>query len=141
MDKLLYKGTWQVVISKEFLFNSDLSGSARLLFIVLKSFCNDIKKQPFPSKKYLSKITGYSERKIFDCLKELEIKGFLKITNRRKDGKFDSNIYELNEPSANLAVGKNTVTVKLPDNINQYISNKPNNDFKFNPVNYGQTKN
>ena len=136
-DKILYKGNWQYAISKELVFNSNLSRDARFLYIVLKSFTNDKEKEAFPSREYLSAILLCSNKSLTKYLKELEnLKLVIKTRARNQGGTYEHNVYEIveyipNSPQVKFSTGKNedltkgtcTNKVDVPTNIIQYLNN------------------
>ncbi len=132
-DRIVYKGEWQYSISKKFVCNTSLSRDSRFLFIVLKSFTNDTKKEAFPSRELLCKIMQCSENSLTKYLKELKGKGFLHITRERKEnGLFLHNVYEIietdsNSPNSNFANGEkeNLTNASITDMVNEETNNYP----------------
>ncbi len=136
-DKILYKGNWHYAISKEFVFNSNLSREARFLYIVLKSFTNDKKKEAFPSREYLCAILQCSDKSLTKYIKELEkSKLVTKTRERNEGGTYEHNVYEIieyrpkppqvkftNGKNADLTNGTYTSKVNVPTNIIQYLNN------------------
>ena len=95
-DKILYKGAWHYSIKKEFVFNSNLSRDGRFLYVVLLSFTNKDKKEAFPSREYLRKIMGCSDRTLSRYISELKNNGYIKMKKvRSESGLFTHNVYEL----------------------------------------------
>lgn len=132
-DKILYKGDWYFSISKEFCFNTNLSRDARFLLIILKSFTNDKNKEVFPSRDFLAKILGCSNRSLTRYIKELESFGYITVKRLKRNlgsGTFESNIYEITEKTNRVPKtthGKNTECQKTAygnstTNNNQYIN-------------------
>ncbi len=136
-DKILYKGNWQYAISKELVFNSNLSRDARFLYIVLKSFTNDKRKEAFPTREYLCAILLCSNKSLTKYLKELEnSKLVTKTRARNQGGTYEHNVYEIieyipNSPQVKFSTGKNadltkgtcTTKVNVLTNIIQYLNN------------------
>ncbi len=136
-DKILYKGNWHYAISKELVFNSNLSRDARFLYIVLKSFTNDKKKEAFPTREYLCAILQCSDKSLTKYIKELENSKLVTKTRERSDGgEYEHNVYEIIEyrpkppqvkftdgNNADLTNGTFTNKVNVPTNIIQYLSN------------------
>lgn len=136
-DKLLYRGNWHFAISKEFVFNSKLSRDARFLYIVLKSFTNDKKKEAFPGREYLCAILQCSDKSLTKYIKELENSKLVTKTRERSDGgEYEHNVYEIIEyrpkpPQVKFTDGKNadltngtcTTKVNVLTNIIQYLNN------------------
>ncbi|MCZ6702479.1 MAG: helix-turn-helix domain-containing protein [Ignavibacteria bacterium] len=136
-DKILYRGIWHYSISKEFVFNSNLSRDARFLHIVLKSFTNDKKKEAFPAREYLCATLICSDKSLTKYLKELEnSKLVIKTRERSEGGKYEHNVYEIVDyipkpPNVKFTNGKNsdltngtcTIKVDVPTSIIQYLSN------------------
>jgi len=136
-DKLLYRGNWHFAISKELVFNSKLSRDARFLYIVLKSFTNDKKKEAFPRRDYLCAILQCSDKSLTKYLKELENQKLVtKNRERSEGGTYEHNVYEIIEyipkpPNVKFADGKNadltngtcTTNVNVLTNIIQYLNN------------------
>lgn len=135
-DKILYRGEWQYSISKKFVCDTSLSRDSRFLFIVLKSFTNDTKKECFPSRDLLSQILNCTQRSLTKYMSELQRKGYLQITRERKEGgEFLHNVYEIientqNSPCENISSGKIedltnvpfTYMVNSTTNKNPYIN-------------------
>ena len=136
-DKILYKGNWHYAISKELVFNANLSRDARFLYIILKSFTNDRKKEAFPTREYLCAILQCSDKSLSKYLKELEnSKLVAKTRARNQSGVYEHNVYEIieyrpNPPQAKFTNGKNadltngtfSIMVNVPTSIIQYLSN------------------
>jgi len=151
-DKILYKGVWHYSIRKEFVFNANLSRCARFLYIVLLSFTNKDKKEAFPSRDYLKKIMGCSERTLSRYISELYKSGYINMRKERsKEGSYKHNVYELfdypqNNHTPHMADGKNedlttchfTMMVNGTTKIIQYLKNNISiaqlliKDFPFN---------
>jgi len=112
-DKILYKGAWHYSIRKEFVFNAKLSRDARFLYIVLQSFTNKDSKEAFPTREYLKKIMGCSDRTLSRYIGELKTSRYLKMRKERSEnGSFTHNVYELfdcpqNNHTPYMADGKN----------------------------------
>ncbi len=112
-DKILYKGIWHYSIRKEFVFNAKLSRDARFLYIVLQSFTNKDSKEAFPTREYLKKIMGCSDRTLSRYIGELKTSRYLKMRKERSEnGSFTHNVYELfdcpqNNHTPYMADGKN----------------------------------
>lgn len=136
-DKILYRGNWHYAISKELVFNANLSRDARFLYIVLKSFCNGKKKEAFPTRKYLCAILKSSNQSLSKYLKELEgAKLIAKTRVRNQSGEYKHNVYQIieykpNSPqvnfnagkTANLTIGTCTNNVNKNTSVIQYLSN------------------
>lgn len=136
-DKIQYRGNWHYSISKSFVCNATLTRDARFLFIVLKSYTNDTKKEAFPSRELLCKLMQCSENSLTKYITELKVNGFLNIKRERNEnGEFHHNVYEIientsNTPYANIVNGKNenlsiasnTNMVSEETNKYQYINN------------------
>lgn len=94
--ELKFTGEWIVSIGESFLRNKAITPQARFLFILLKSYTNNKRKEAFPSIKTLTTLTGWSSDTIIKYLNELEVTGFMKKTREgRKEGRYSHNIYLL----------------------------------------------
>ncbi|MCL4550581.1 MAG: helix-turn-helix domain-containing protein [Bacteroidetes bacterium] len=129
-DRIIYRGEWQFSILKKFVCNSNLSRNARFLFIVLKSYANDTKKECFPSRELLCQIMNCTQKSLSKYMAELQKKGFLQITRERnEDGEFLHNVYEIIENAQNLPC-ENISSGKIEDLTNvpfTYMVNSPTN--------------
>lgn len=132
-DRIFYRGDWQYSIPKKFVCDTSLSRDSRFLFIVLKSFTNDTKKECFPSRDLLSQIMNCSQRSLTKYISELQKKGFLQITRERNEGgEFLHNVYVIienaqNSPCENISYGKleNLTNVPFTYKVNDTTNKDP----------------
>lgn len=90
---LLYRGTWTVSIDKEFILHTSISAQAKVLWMVLKSFCAPDSETAFPSLQTLCLAVGVKKDTLLKYRNELRDLGLLEITQSKKDGCFSHNIY------------------------------------------------
>lgn len=132
MKKKKFTGKWIVPISKEFLFDTNLSLEARFVYIVLKSFVNNTTIEAFPSIEYLCSITGFTNKTVQKYTRELIQKKVIAKRQVKVKGKFSHNVYSLQNEKAtvgkNLPYGKKTVTQNSYVMYNNLLSN--NNESK-----------
>ena len=130
--KILYKGDWYVSVSKEFLFNTNISKDARFLFMILKSFTNPTNPVAFPGTKYLQNIMGIkTHTTLGSYMDELVKFGFVRKEQIKEKGKFARNIYELSEkpqfqpnsPLSDFSMSENSDSEKLDTNNNNINNN------------------
>lgn len=99
-DKIICKDEHYFSISKKFVHNISISRDARFLFLVLKSYTYDKKREAFPGRELLSKVLGCSQKSLSKYLDELQYHGFIaKKRFRRDDGTYEHNLYEITENS------------------------------------------
>ena len=108
-NRLVYKGAWSFEVRKDFVLNPAYSIGAKMLYIAIRSYCDNGGDTAFPSSKTLSAALGVSRDKIFKCAKELEAAGLLereqshcpksdkneKETGQPKPGGFSHTVYTL----------------------------------------------
>ena len=95
-EKIKYEGEWIVSIGQSFIRNKTLTPQSKFLFILLKSYTNNKRKEAFPSIKTLRSLTGWSNDTLNKYLVELEENGFMvKTREKREGGRFSHNIYSL----------------------------------------------
>ena len=147
-SKILYKGDWQIFISKEFVFNTNLSKDARFLFVILKSFTNPTNPVAFPGTKYLQNIMGIKTYSTLGgYMDELVNFGFIRKTQIKEKGKFARNIYELHEkpekqpnlPMTDFSISENLEDLPMLKNSDTEKSTTNNNN-NTNKDNIGETE-
>jgi hypothetical protein len=113
---------WHFSVEKEFVLgqNSDLSGPARFLYIILLSFVSPDSLQPFPGMQLLSNAMGSTEKTVLKYRQELESRGWLSIERTRnpKTSQFGRNIYNLLDGPHPVAIGKKAGMANLPTKSN-----------------------
>jgi hypothetical protein len=88
-------GTFAAIPTSFIEDSAHLSAKAKWLFVVLRSYTNNITGQAFPSYDAMQKRTGFRRQAISDSLKELERAGWLE----RKQRFSKSSIYTLKIPT------------------------------------------
>lgn len=87
------------IIYNDFLESDLLTKDEKLVFIVLKRYCNIETMTAFPSVSRIAKLTKVSENGVRNAIKGMEKKGVLSIERRKykdKDG-YMTNIYTLHD--------------------------------------------
>lgn len=94
-DTIELKGRWRFPVDADFVRDSRISISARLLYLLLQSYVGPASPMPFPSLGTLSKNLACHRESVQKHLTELETWGLI-IRYRVKDrGRFHSTRYEL----------------------------------------------
>ena len=78
------------------LFDADLSPLALRVFAVLSLFVDNDTKKCYPLQSTLEGITGFKRTALYNALKELKERGYIKIEKRKQKGRQGTNnIYDL----------------------------------------------
>lgn len=95
INVLRYKGRWNVIINKDFLFYNPkiLKDKTKMLFLALKSFANPVNDVAFPSISLLTLSLGWNKETVYKNLKILREQNLIQIDKIRTKGMFSHNIY------------------------------------------------
>ena len=97
-DQVAWKGEWQTLVPDR-LFDADISGMAKLLWISLKRYVGKNSPNPFPGRYTLCRTMKCGVSAFKTYRRELEQSGWLETYKRRGDrGLFYGNIYTLAVP-------------------------------------------
>lgn len=108
MEKIM-DGMRAFVVPVQVLEDEGLSVYEKMVYVVLRSFCNPHKSEAWPSIQTISRLSGISRRQVIRTLKALEDKGY--ITKRAnfiydpetKKAKQTANIYKLEVPGVSVS--------------------------------------
>lgn len=95
MNQVQYVGEWSFVVKKRFVTNPGLSIGAKMLYIILKSYCSPNGNTSFPSTERLSAQLKITPKTLLKHAKELEAAKYLKREYRKDNGKFAHTIWTI----------------------------------------------